>query len=129
MGNGERGMRFTIFHEILHSEQFEGAEFIDDNSFLWFLTPVSVGTCHLTGHSFRRRTVNTSILMKVCIFQKSKALSSLVTIVFCSFWRSFDTCQFWHRKFIEPKGTLIQIWKSPYMSNSYKNNILKMFHS
>ena len=39
MGNGERGMRLTIFHKILHSEQFEGAEFIDDNSFLWFLTP------------------------------------------------------------------------------------------
>ena len=33
-GNGERGMRLTIFHEILHSEQFEGAEFNDDNSFL-----------------------------------------------------------------------------------------------
>ena len=34
MGNGERGMSLTIFHKILHSEQFEGAEFIDDNSFL-----------------------------------------------------------------------------------------------
>ena len=30
MGSGERGMRLTIFHKILHSEQFEGAEFIDD---------------------------------------------------------------------------------------------------
>ena len=34
MGNEEQGMRLTIYHEILHSEQFEGAEFIDDNSFL-----------------------------------------------------------------------------------------------
>ena len=34
LGNGERGMRLTIFFEILHSEQFEGAEFIDYNSFL-----------------------------------------------------------------------------------------------
>ena len=33
-GNGERGMRSTIFHEILHSEHFEDAEFIDDNIFL-----------------------------------------------------------------------------------------------
>ena len=91
MRNGERGMRLTIFHEILHSEQFGGAEFIDDNSFLWFLTPVNAGICHLLSHGFRRRTVNASILMKLCILQKSKALSSLVTIVFCSFWRSFLT--------------------------------------
>ena len=34
MRNGERGMRSTIFHEILHSEQFEDTEFIDCNSFL-----------------------------------------------------------------------------------------------
>ena len=33
-GNGERGTRLTTYHEILHSEQFEGAEFIDGNSFL-----------------------------------------------------------------------------------------------
>ena len=32
--NGEWGMRLTISHEILHSEQFEGPEFIDDKSFL-----------------------------------------------------------------------------------------------
>ena len=44
-------MRLTIFHEILHGEQPEGAEFIDDNSFLWFLTTVNVGTCHPAGHS------------------------------------------------------------------------------
>ena len=104
-GNGERGtengeweMRLTIYHKILHSEQFEGAEFIDDNSFLWFLTPVNVCTC-LLGHSFGRRTANASILMKLCILHKSKALGSMVTIVFCSFWRppvKFDTCQFWH---------------------------------
>ena len=74
--NGERGMRLTIFHEILHSEQFEGAEFINDNSFLWFLTPVNVGTCHLLGHSFGQRTANGSILMKLCILHKSKALGS-----------------------------------------------------
>ena len=33
-GNGERGVRLTIYHKLWHSEQFEGAEFIDDNSFL-----------------------------------------------------------------------------------------------
>ena len=34
--NGEwgTGNKSTIFHEILHSEQFEVAEFIDNNSFL-----------------------------------------------------------------------------------------------
>ena len=47
MGNEKQGIRLTIFHEILRSEQFEGAEFIDRNSFLWFLTPVNVCTCHL----------------------------------------------------------------------------------
>ena len=48
-------MRLTIYHEILHSEQYEGAEFIYDNGFLWFLTPVNVGTCHLLGHSFEQK--------------------------------------------------------------------------
>ena len=38
-GNEERGMRLTIYHKILDNEQF-GAGFIEDNSFLWFLTPV-----------------------------------------------------------------------------------------
>ena len=33
-GNGERGMKLAIYHETLHCEQFEGTEFIDDNSFL-----------------------------------------------------------------------------------------------
>ena len=33
-GNGELGMRLTIYYKILHSEQFEGAEFINDNNFL-----------------------------------------------------------------------------------------------
>ena len=85
MGNKEQGMRLTIYHEILHSEQSEGAEFIDDNSFLWFLTPVNVGTCHFSGHSFGRRAANASILMKLCILHKLKTLSPMVTIVFCSF--------------------------------------------
>ena len=80
-------MRLTIFHEILHSEQSEGAVFIDDNSFLWFLTPVNVGTCHLLGHSFGRRTANASILMKFCTLHKSRAVNSMVTIGFCNFWR------------------------------------------
>ena len=78
-------MRLTIYHEILHSEQFEGAEFIDGNSFLRFLRPVNVGTWHLLGHSFGRRMTNASIEIKLCILHKSKALSSMVTIVFCSF--------------------------------------------
>ena len=34
MGNEKWEMRLTIYHEILHSEQSEGAEFIDDNCFL-----------------------------------------------------------------------------------------------
>ena len=85
MGNKEWEMRLTIYHETLHSEQFEGVEFIDDNSFLSFLTPVNVGTCHLSGNSFGRAAVNASILMKLCILHKSKTLSSMVTIAFCSF--------------------------------------------
>ena len=92
-------MRLTSFHEILHSEQSEGAEFIDNNSFLWFLTPVNVGTCHLLGHSFRRRMANASNLMKFWTLHKSRAVNSMVTIVSCNFWRlsilapvNVDTC-------------------------------------
>ena len=37
-------MRLSIFREILHRQQFEGAEFIDDNSFLCppMLVPVII---------------------------------------------------------------------------------------
>ena len=78
-------MGLTIFHEILHSEKSEGAEFIDDNSFLCSLTPVSVGTCHLLGHSFGRRTANVSILMKFCTLYKTRVVNSIVTIDFSNF--------------------------------------------
>ena len=84
-GNGERGIRLTIYHEILHSEQFKGAEFIDDNSFLCCLTPVNIGTCHLLGHRFGRRAANASILMKFCSLLKSRTVNSMVTIGFCNF--------------------------------------------
>ena len=90
MRNVERGMRLTIYHKILYSEQFEAAEFIDGNSFLWFLTmliPVSVGTCRLLGHGFGGRTANGSILMKFCTLHKSRAVSSMVAIGFCNYWR------------------------------------------
>ena len=87
MGNGERRMRLTIFHETLHTEQFEGTEFIDDNSFLWFLTPANVSTCHLSGNSFVRRTTNASILMKYGTLHKSRAVSSMVALGFCNLWR------------------------------------------
>ena len=84
--NGERGMRLTIFHEILHSEQFEGTEFIDDDSFVWFLTPANGGRCHLSGHSFGRRAVNASILMKFCTLNKCRTVNSMVTNFFYKFW-------------------------------------------
>ena len=83
--NGERGMRLTIFHEILHSEQFID-EFIDDDSFVWFLTPANGGRCHLSGHSFGRRAANASILMKFCTLNKCRAVNSMVTNFFYKFW-------------------------------------------
>ena len=85
--NGEWGMRLTIFHEILHSEQFEGTEFIDDDSFVWFLTPANGGRCHLSGHSFGRRAANASILMKFRTLHKCRAVNSMVTKFFYKFWR------------------------------------------
>ena len=74
------------FGEILYSAQIRDAKFSGDNSFLW--------------HKFGRRTANASIVMKLCILHKSKALNSMVTIAFCNFWRppvKFDIRQFWHR--------------------------------
>ena len=47
----------------------------------------NVGTCHLSGHSFGWKAVNASILMKFCTLHKSRAMKSVVTIVFCNFWR------------------------------------------
>ena len=87
-GNGEWGTEneVNLFHEILHSEQFEGAEFINDNSFLWFLAPANVGTCRLSDHSFGWRIANASILMKFCTLHKLRAVNSMVTIGFCDLW-------------------------------------------
>ena len=86
MGNGEWRMRLTIFHKILHREQYEGTEFIDDDSFVWFLTPANGGTCHLSGHSFRQRVANASILMKFCTLHKCRAVNSMVKKFFYKFW-------------------------------------------
>ena len=129
-GNGEWEMRLTIFHEILHSEQFEDDEFIDDNivfwdfwhlpmlapvifqaivldkeqqmfhfdeisystqseggefnsgnSFLWFSTPVSIGTCYLLGHGFRPKTTNAPVLMKFFNLHKTRVLNSVFSIL------------------------------------------------
>ena len=92
-------MGLTIYHEILHSEQLQDAEFIDDNSSLWYLTPANISTCHLPGHSFGRRVANASNLMKFGTLHKSRAVNSMVTIVFWNFWRllistpvNVDTC-------------------------------------
>ena len=93
------------FGEFLYKAQINDAEFNGGNTFLWFLILVnfhlvSIGTCYVLGYKFGRRTVSLSILMKLSILYKSKALSSMVTIALCSFWRppvKIDTCQFWHR--------------------------------
>ena len=71
-----------------------------DSWCLSILISANIGTCHVLGHKFGRRTANALILMKLCILHKSKMLSSIVAIVFCSFWCppvKFRTCLFWHR--------------------------------
>ena len=71
-----------------------------DSWCLSILISANIGTRHVLGHKFGRRTANALILMKLCILHKSKMLSSMVAIVFCSFWRppvKFRTCLFWHR--------------------------------
>ena len=73
------------FDEILYSAQIEGGEFNGDNRFLWFLTPVNIGTCHLLGHSFGQRAVNASILMKFCTLHKVWVVNLIMTIVFCDY--------------------------------------------
>ena len=85
------------FGEILYSAEIKDVEFNGGNCFLWFLMFVNFDLCqywHLS--CFRPQ-----IWMKIgkCILDKSKVLSLMATIVFCSFWRllvKFDTCQFWH---------------------------------
>ena len=117
-GNGERGMRLTIYHKILQRVQFEGAEFIDGNSYLWFLRPVNVSTCHLLGHSFERRTANALILMKFRTLHKSRMVNSIVTIVICDSWRlsnltrvNIGTCHLLGHSF-EQKLQEIQFWRN-----------------
>ena len=80
MGNRERGMRLTISHKILHREQFEGAEFIDDNSFLWFLTTANVGACHLQAIVLAKngKCFNFDEIFRL---HKSRAVNSMVAIV------------------------------------------------
>ena len=56
-----------------------------DSQRLSNLTRVNIGTCHLLGHSFGRRTASASILMKFCTLHKSRVVNSIVTIVFYDF--------------------------------------------
>ena len=58
-----------------------------DSQRLSNLTRVNIGTCHLLGQSFGRRTANASILMKFCTLHKSRAVNSMMKIFFCNFWR------------------------------------------
>ena len=108
--NGERGMRLTIFHEILHSEQFEGTEFIDDDSFVSFLRPANGGRCHLSGHSFRWRAANASILMKFCTLHKCRAVNSMVAKFLTPV--NIEICQCRHLSSVRP-----WFWKF-WMKNS-----------
>ena len=103
-GSGKREMRLAIYHEILHSERIEGGEFIDDNSFLWFLTPSSAGTCHLSGHSFGRKSANDSILMKFRNSTQSEGGEFNSDNSFLGFSTpvNFYTCQYWHMSSFRP---------------------------
>ena len=49
--------------------------------FLWFLKPVNIGTCYLLGHSFRPKTANALVLMKVCTLHKTRVVNSMVSIL------------------------------------------------
>ena len=79
------------FDEIWNSTQIEGPEFnsdklLSDSWRLSILTPVDIGTCHLLGLSFGRKTANLPILMKFCTLHKPRVVNSIVTIVFCHSW-------------------------------------------
>ena len=82
---------------------------------MWFLTPVSIDTCHLLGHSFGPKMVNLTILMKFCTLLKPTVVNSMVTIVFCDSWClsiltpvDIDTCHLLGHSF-GPKTVNLQI--------------------
>ena len=98
MGNREQEMRLDIFDEILHSEQFEGAEFTSDNTFLWFLTLANVGTVIFEAialdeewqmHQFWRNFV-------LCTIEGNEFNGDNI------FFLIFDICQYWHLSFYAP---------------------------
>ena len=69
------------FDKILYFAQTKGGEFNDDNSYLWFLMPVNIGTCYLLGHSFWPKMSNAPVLMKFCTLHKTKVVNSMVSIL------------------------------------------------
>ena len=96
--NENWGMRLTISHEILRNEQFEGPEFIDDKSFLWFLTAANVGTCHLSGHGFGPKPTNFPISDEILYFAQTKNCEFKLDNSFFLFLTpvSVDNCQYWY---------------------------------
>ena len=100
-GNGERGTgnevnhfpwnfaQWTIWRWWIHWWQY---------SFLRFLTPANVGTCHLSGHSFGQRTADVSFWWNFVLYTKwgwwiqSRQL----------FFVSLDACQIWHLSILAP---------------------------
>ena len=56
--------------------------------FLWLLTPVGIGACHLfLGHIFGPKTTNLPILMRFCTLHKPRVVNSMATIVLYDSWR------------------------------------------
>ena len=77
-------MKFRTLHKLRLVNSMV-AIFFCDSWCLSILTSVNIGTCHVLGHKFGRRTTNALILIRFYILHKSKALSSMVTIVFLVF--------------------------------------------
>ena len=97
-------MRLTIFHEILHSEQFEDDEFIDDNIVFWdswhlpMLAPVIFQAIALDKERqmFHFDEISYSTQSEGGEFNSGN----------CFLWFStpvkFDTCQYWHLSSFRP---------------------------
>ena len=67
--------------EILLFTQSESGKLNGGNSFLWLIKAVNIGTCYLLGHSFRPKTANALVMMKLCFPHKTRVVNSMVSIL------------------------------------------------
>ena len=78
-------MKFCTLHKLSAMNSIVTIVF-QDSWRLPILTIVSIGTCYLLGHGFRKKMANASVLIKFHTLHKTRVVNSMVSILRDTSW-------------------------------------------